>query len=95
MKKVLIGFFSFVAVLTIGSFTESFTSQADHGRPPAPQRPDYISNVADLITVDHLRRHTNTAILISIMVSISKTKRGRDIYVLFCFILITTELYLK
>lgn len=52
MKKVLIGFFSFAAVLTIGSFTESFSSQADHGRPPAPQRPDYISNVADF---DHGR----------------------------------------
>ncbi|WP_176543075.1 hypothetical protein [Bacillus cereus] len=36
MKKVLIGFFSFAAVLTIGSFAESYTSQADHGRPPAP-----------------------------------------------------------
>ncbi|MBJ8054877.1 hypothetical protein JDS87_23730 [Bacillus cereus] len=44
MKKVLMGFFSFAAVLTIGSFTESYTSQADHGRPPAPQRPDYISS---------------------------------------------------
>ncbi|WP_257208500.1 hypothetical protein [Bacillus mycoides] len=29
-------FISFAAVLTIGSFTESYTSQADHGRPPAP-----------------------------------------------------------
>ncbi|MED2037549.1 hypothetical protein P4V58_09990 [Bacillus wiedmannii] len=68
MKKVLIGFFSFAAVLTIGSFTESFTSQADHGRPPAPQRPDYISsyenvnvsgNTADgntgLVALDHGR----------------------------------------
>ncbi|HDR7717952.1 hypothetical protein VSY18_10890 [Bacillus albus] len=36
MKKLLMGFFGFSAVLTIGSFTESFTSQADHGRPPAP-----------------------------------------------------------
>ncbi|MED2486521.1 hypothetical protein P4120_00395 [Bacillus thuringiensis] len=40
MKKVLMGFVSFAAVLTIGSFAESYTSQADHGRPPAPQRPD-------------------------------------------------------
>ncbi|MGQ0453322.1 hypothetical protein ACT4UM_12145 [Bacillus sp. SS-TM] len=40
MKRVLMGFVSFAAVLTIGSFTESYTSQADHGRPPAPQRPD-------------------------------------------------------
>ncbi|MEF7559011.1 hypothetical protein [Bacillus thuringiensis] len=52
MKKLPMGFFGFSAVLTIGSFTESFTSQADHGRPPAPQRPDYISNVADF---DHGR----------------------------------------
>ncbi|HDX9530012.1 hypothetical protein P4388_29645 [Bacillus thuringiensis] len=61
MKKVLIGFFSFSAVLTIGSFTESYISQADHGRPPAPQRPDYISSYenvygnAGMITLDHGR----------------------------------------
>ncbi|EOO23485.1 hypothetical protein ICM_05643 [Bacillus cereus BAG1X2-3] len=36
MKKVLMGFVSFAAVLTIGGFAESYTSQADHGRPPAP-----------------------------------------------------------
>lgn len=62
MKKVLMGFVSFAAVLTIGSFTESYTSQADHGRPPAPQRPDYISsyeNTGDgntgLVSFDHGR----------------------------------------
>lgn len=62
MKKVLMGFVSFAAVLTIGSFTESYTSQADHGRPPAPQRPDYISsyeNMDDgntgLVSFDHGR----------------------------------------
>ncbi|MBE5092072.1 hypothetical protein IGI03_29345 [Bacillus thuringiensis] len=59
MKKVLMGFVSFAAVLTVGSFTESYTSQADHGRPPAPQRPDYISSYenvygnAGMITLDH------------------------------------------
>ncbi|MDA2450887.1 MULTISPECIES: hypothetical protein [Bacillus] len=61
MKKVLMGFVSFAAVLTIGSFTESYTSQADHGRPPVPQRPDYISSYenvygnAGMITLDHGR----------------------------------------
>ncbi|MCU4770744.1 MULTISPECIES: hypothetical protein [Bacillus cereus group] len=57
MKKVLMGFVSFAAVLTIGSFTESYTSQADHGRPPAPQRPDYISvdGRTGLVTLDHGR----------------------------------------
>ncbi|PEE11080.1 hypothetical protein CN331_17680 [Bacillus cereus] len=62
MKKVLMGFVSFAAVLTIGSFTESYTSQADHGRPPAPQRPDYISSYENtddgntgLVSFDHGR----------------------------------------
>ncbi|PGX11815.1 hypothetical protein [Bacillus sp. AFS033286] len=68
MKKIVLGLISFVAVLTIGSFTESYTSQADHGRPPAPQRPDFISSnenanisgiSADgntgLVTLDHGR----------------------------------------
>lgn len=62
------GFVSFAAVLTIGSFTESYSQLADHGRPPAPQRPDATSNyelmnlsvnAADgktgLITFDHGR----------------------------------------
>ncbi|OUB35634.1 hypothetical protein BK708_04295 [Bacillus thuringiensis serovar yunnanensis] len=61
MKKVLMGVVSFAAVLTIGSFTESYTSQADHGRPPAPQRPDYISSYENvygntgLVALDHGR----------------------------------------
>lgn len=63
MKKILMGFVSFAAILTIGSFTESYTPQADHGRPPAPQRPDFISdyesvNVSgnnELVTLDHGR----------------------------------------
>ncbi|KAA6457671.1 MULTISPECIES: hypothetical protein [Bacillus] len=57
MKKIVMGFISFAAVLTIGSFTESYTSQADHGRPPAPQRPDYISADGNtgLVTLDHGR----------------------------------------
>ncbi|MED3541867.1 hypothetical protein ABEX53_29965 [Bacillus toyonensis] len=57
MKKVLMGFVSFAAVLTIGGFAESYTSQADHGRPPAPQRPDYISvdGSTGLVTLDHGR----------------------------------------
>ncbi|MEB8704473.1 hypothetical protein ACQKNT_27750 [Bacillus cereus] len=61
MKKVLMGLFSFSAVLTIGIFAESYTSQADHGRPPAPQRPDYTSSYenvygnAGMITLDHGR----------------------------------------
>ncbi|MEB9551876.1 hypothetical protein P4J60_27795 [Bacillus cereus] len=56
MKKVLIGFFSFAAVLTIGSFAESYTSQADHGRPPAPQRPDYVSSYEN-------KAHGNTGVV--------------------------------
>ncbi|MFA2561946.1 hypothetical protein ABR780_26435 [Bacillus cereus] len=57
MKKVLMGFVSFAAVLTIGSFAESYTSQADHGRPPAPQRPDYssVDGSTRLVTLDHGR----------------------------------------
>ena len=56
MKKVLIGFFSFAAVLTIGSFAESYTSQANHGRPPAPQRPDYVSSYEN-------KAHGNTGVV--------------------------------
>ncbi|WOA60680.1 hypothetical protein [Bacillus mycoides] len=57
MKKIVMGFISFAAVLTIGSFTESYTPQADHGRPPAPQRPDFISvdGNTELVTLDHGR----------------------------------------
>ncbi|MED1380941.1 hypothetical protein EXW59_00070 (plasmid) [Bacillus mycoides] len=68
MKKIVWGVMSFAAVLTIGSFTESYSSQADHGRPPAPQRPDFISsheytNISGnsahgdtgLVTLDHGR----------------------------------------
>ena len=51
MKKVLIGFLVFCC-FNYWKFYRIFTSQADHGRPPAPQRPDYISNVADF---DHGR----------------------------------------
>ncbi|MDM5155673.1 hypothetical protein QUF88_18325 [Bacillus sp. DX1.1] len=47
MKKLLAGFVSFAAVLTIGSFTASYSPQADHGRPPAPQRPDLTYNIGD------------------------------------------------
>ncbi|PEB47831.1 hypothetical protein CON65_10540 [Bacillus pseudomycoides] len=36
MKKLLVGTVSFVSVLGIGLFTNSYSSQADHGRPPAP-----------------------------------------------------------
>ncbi|EJP81436.1 hypothetical protein [Bacillus cereus] len=56
MKKVLMGFVSFAAVLTIGSFAESNTSQADHGRPPAPQRPDYVSSYEN-------KAHGNTGVV--------------------------------
>lgn len=35
------GTVSFIAVLGIGTFTDSYSSQADHGRPPALQIPDY------------------------------------------------------
>ncbi|ARJ25751.1 hypothetical protein EXW35_32030 (plasmid) [Bacillus mycoides] len=57
MKKIVMGFIGFAVALTIGSFTESFTSQADHGRPPAPQRPDFISvdGNTELVTLDHGR----------------------------------------
>ncbi|PFJ16504.1 hypothetical protein COI89_10865 [Bacillus cereus] len=48
MKKILIGFVSFATVLVIGSFTESYSPQADHGRPPAPAKPDFaLVNFAD------------------------------------------------
>ncbi|SFC85279.1 hypothetical protein SAMN04488168_110145 [Bacillus sp. 491mf] len=40
MKKLLIGFVGFAAVLTIGNVSFSYSQQADHGRPPAPQNPD-------------------------------------------------------
>lgn len=56
------GFVSFAAVLTIGGFAESYTSQADHGRPPAPQRPDYVSSYENnahgntgVVALDHGR----------------------------------------
>ncbi|MGE6553194.1 hypothetical protein ACQKFK_31045 [Bacillus mycoides] len=63
MKKIVWGFMSFAAVLTIGSFAESYASQADHGRPPAPQRPDADTNISGssadgntgLVTLDHGR----------------------------------------
>lgn len=40
MKKLLIGFVGFAAVLTIGNVSVSYSQQADHGRPPAPKKPD-------------------------------------------------------
>ncbi|MGH0592315.1 MULTISPECIES: Phr family secreted Rap phosphatase inhibitor [Bacillus] len=45
MKKLFIGFISFAAALAIGTFSISYSSQADHGRPPAPQKPDFVQSV--------------------------------------------------